>query len=174
MKRSRRKGSGRGGSPSSLTSALARVALATCCVLLASNENFGLSLWLLLVSLQVPNYRDQSREKGECQGMCLFETQMTLKKGNNNCYSSCKIKKKKRKNFRHAPPSPCSTSCMNFTHSFAGNGHHESPRTFRSNKPQASLLCCRTENILSILDEQHPLLSLKKKKLFMSPCFLLP
>lgn len=154
---------GRGSSPSSLTSALARVALATCCVPLASAENFGLSLCLLLVSLQGANYRDQSREKGECQHMCLFEMQMTLRKGN-NCCGSCKIKKKKQKNFRHAPPSPCSTSCMNFTHSTAENEHHESPRTFRSNKPQASFLCCRMENILSILGEQHPLLSLKRKR----------
>lgn len=87
---------GRGSSPSSLTSALARVALATCCVLLASAENFGLSLCLLLVSLQGANYRDQSREKGECQHMCLFEMQMTLRKGN-NCCGSCKIKKKKNR-----------------------------------------------------------------------------
>lgn len=124
-------------------------------------------LWVSTVFAtgQSANYRDQSREKGECQHMCLFEMQMTLRKGNNSCYGSCKIKKKKQqKNFRHAPPSPYSTSCMNFTHSTAGNEHHESPRTFRSNKPQASFLCCGMENILSILDEQHPLLSLKRKR----------
>lgn len=53
-------------------------------------------LWVSTVFAtgQSANYRDQSREKGECQHMCLFEMQMTLRKGNNNCYGSCKIKKK--------------------------------------------------------------------------------
>lgn len=161
-KKGRVEGNGRGSSPSSLTSALARVALATCCVLLASAENFGLALCLLLVSLQT-TVTNQERKVNVSICVCL-KCKWLSGKVIIIAMALVKLKKKKQINFRHTPPSPYSTSCMNFTHSTAGNEHHESPRTFRSNKPQASFLCCGMENILSILDEQHPLLSLKRKR----------